>query len=282
VGPVLSEVFYHAEDDGREFMRRGCCQFAVYTARAPGKASANEDCAGWIRLPDDRWVFLVADGLGGLPAGASASRLAVVTIVEHLNGLRQDDDLRAALLEGIDHANEAILSRGSGGATTLVAAEISARGVRPYHIGDSTILVTGQRGAIKYQSVSHSPTGYLEEAGMLDEAGAMMHAERHVVSNVLGSNEMRLEIGPRLPLARYDTVLLASDALRDNLNLDQVINHVRCGALEKSLTALAADCQQQMLDPGDGEPGHPDDLTMISIRRNAPEPPVFPRVDRQA
>ena len=265
---MLSEVFYHAEDNGPEFMRRGCCQFAVYTARAPGKESANEDCAGWIRLSEDRWVFLVADGLGGLPAGASASRLAVVTIIEHLDSVGETDDLRGALLEGIDQANAAILASGSGSATTLVAAEVSADGIRPYHIGDSTILVTGQRGAIKYQSVSHSPTGYLEEAGLLDEADAMVHEERHLVSNVLGSNEMRLEIGPMLPLAQFDTVLLASDALRDNLNLDRVVGHIRMGVLEKSLAELAAGCQQQMVSAGDDEPGHPDDLTMIAIRKN--------------
>ncbi len=265
---MLSEVFYHPESGGQEYMRRGCCQFAVFTARAPGKESANEDCAGWIRVPGDRWIFLVADGLGGLPAGASASRLAVETIIDRLDGIDIGDEIRGALLDGIDAANAAILARGAGSATTLVVAEVSAQGVRPYHIGDSTILVTGQRGAIKYQSVSHSPTGYLEEAGILDEADAMMHEERHIVSNVLGSNEMRLEIGPLLPLARYDTVLLASDALRDNLNLDQVIARIRAGTLEKNLAALAAHCQQQMLGNGEGAPSHPDDLTMIAVRRN--------------
>jgi serine/threonine protein phosphatase PrpC len=88
------------------------------------------------------------------------------------------------------------------------------------------------------------------------------------VSNVLGSNEMRLEIGPLLPMARFDTVLLASDALSDNLNQDRVIGHIRAGTLEKSLFALAADCHQQMVSSSESEPGHPDDLTMIAIRRN--------------
>ena len=43
---------------------------------------------------------------------------------------------------------------------------------------------------------------------MLDEAEAMLHEERHIVSNVLGSNDMRLEIGPLIPMALFDTVLL--------------------------------------------------------------------------
>lgn len=265
---MLNELFYHPEEDGPEYIRRGCCQFAAYTARAPGKETDNEDCAGWIRLPDDRWVFMVADGLGGLPLGASASRMAVDRILHRLRAVSRGEDARGALLDGIDSANAAILGSGNGGATTLVVAEVSAQGIRPYHIGDSTILVTGQRGAIKYQSVSHSPTGYLEEAGILDEAEAMRHEERHIVSNVLGSSEMRLEIGPLIPLARFDTILLASDGLRDNLNQDSVIQGIRAGKLDDAVESLGMCCRRTMTGRDGGYPGHPDDLTMIAIRRN--------------
>ena len=265
---MLSEVFYHPLEDGPEYVRRGCCQFAAFTARAPGKESDNEDCAGWIRLPEDRWVFMVADGLGGLPLGATASRTAIENILSRLQAVSPGEDARGAILDGIDIANEQILRSGNGGATTLVLAEFSSQGVRPYHIGDSTILVTGQRGAIKYQSVSHSPTGYLEEAGMLDEAQAMLHEERHIVSNVLGSNEMRLEIGPLIPVARFDTILLASDGLRDNLNQSTVIANIRSGKLDNAVQGLGNLCRGTMVDDATGHPGHPDDLTILAVRRN--------------
>lgn len=264
---MLSELFYSESENELDYFKRASCQFAVYTARSPIKQSANEDCAGWIRLARDRWVFLVADGLGGLPAGDTASRLAVATILDQLEKDSDGDETRSMILQGIDKANEAILHAGTGGATTLVVVEFDQGIIRPYHIGDAMILITGQRGQVKFETVSHSPTGYMEEVGLLNEEDAMQHAERHIVSNVLGSDDMRLEIGPRIALAKYDTVILASDGLRDNLSQEQVIELIRKGPLEKSLDRLASSCHATMSGANESIPGHPDDLTMLAVRR---------------
>ena len=81
--------------------------------------------------------------MGGCPLGAAASRLATrSSIIARLETVerRGEDASRGALLDGIDIANEAILRSGTGGATTLVVVELSAQGMRPYHVGDSTIL----------------------------------------------------------------------------------------------------------------------------------------------
>lgn len=264
---MLKELFYTEACRELDYLQRAGCQFAVFSARAPGKESANEDCAGWIRIDRERWVFLVADGLGGLPAGDGASQLAVSVILDRLAGRTGTEDLRGAILSGIDLANSAILDGGSGGATTLVALEFDGKQVRPYHVGDATILVTGQRGLVKFQTVSHSPTGYLEEAGLIDEQGAMLHADRHYVSNVVGSDNMRLEIGPQIKLGKYDTVVMASDGLSDNLPQEEVVELIRTGHLEKSLERLANRCRTVMVSEHE-EPAHPDDLTILAIRRS--------------
>ncbi len=57
----------------------------------------------------------------------------------------------------------------------------------------------------------------------------MHHEERHLVSNVVGTDDMRIELGPPLKLARYDTVLLASDGLLDNLYTDEIVELIRKG-----------------------------------------------------
>ena len=264
---LLKELFYTESAAELDYLRRAGCQFSAYSARAPDKIRPNEDCAGWIRLDRDRWVFVVADGLGGLPAGDNASQLATSVLLDRLENLGNGEEARHAILSGIDMANAAILGSGTGGATTLVVLEFDSGTVRPYHVGDSTILVTGQRGRVKFQTVSHSPTGYLEEAGLIDEQDAMRHEDRHLVSNVVGSDAMRLEIGPQIKLATYDTVLMATDGLSDNLTQEQVVTLIRTGHLEKSLGRLARSCRQMMVN-AESEHGHPDDLTMVAIRRN--------------
>ena len=264
---MLSELFYAESVHELEYFKRAAVQFSAFTAKSPAKETANEDCAGWIRLAHDKWVFIVADGLGGLPAGEAASQLAVQRILKTLSD-QSSLDTRSAICLGIDQANEAILSSASGGATTIVIAEYDQGYIRPYHIGDATMLVTGQRGKNKFQSVSHSPTGYLEEAGIIDEHAAMTHHQRHIVSNVLGSTEMRLEIGPKILLAKYDTVVIASDGLQDNLASAQVIDLVRRGRLEQSTQKLIHHCHASMNGENQTSFRHPDDLTLITIRRS--------------
>ena len=104
------------------------------------------------------------------------------------------------------------------------------------------------------------------EAGVLDEEEAMHHEERHVVSNVVGSAEMRIEIGPEIRLAPRDTVVLASDGLLDNLTMDEIIARVRKGRLDKAVRWLALDTRRRMTCPEEGQPSKPDDTTIIAYR----------------
>ena len=61
------------------------------------------------------------------------------------------------------------------------------------------------------------------ESGMLDEDEAVHHEERHLISNVVGADDMRIEIGLSINMAAKDTLLLASDGLFDNLYLNEII-----------------------------------------------------------
>ena len=103
--------------------------------------------------------------------------------------------------------------RSPDGGTTLAAVEISGVSARPYHIGDSSILITGQKGKLKLNTVAHSPVGFAVEAGLLDVDEALHHAERHLVSNVLGLENMRIELGSPVDLAPRDSLVIASDGL---------------------------------------------------------------------
>jgi len=129
------------------------------------------------------------------------------------------------------------------------------------------IQVVGQRGRVKLQTISHSPVGYAVEAGVLDENDAMSHEDRHVVSNVLGSPEMRIELGPTMRLAARDTLVLATDGLFDNLQTDEITEYVRKGKLSNVVDRMSSICRQRMLQPSAGDPSKPDDLTFVVFRR---------------
>jgi serine/threonine protein phosphatase PrpC len=217
-------------------------------------------------------VLAIADGLGGHAGGERASRLAIETIQQSINatvgsdGFAQGDALRSAILNGIETANRSVRDLGCGAATTLALVEIQGRTIRSYHVGDSAVLVTGQRGKLKLQTISHSPVGYAVESGLMNEEDAIHHEARHVISNTIGSEQMRIEMGPHVELAPRDTVVLASDGLFDNLLPSEIVELVRSGPLEQAVTDLAEEAQRRMTSQLGSAPSKPDDLTVIAYR----------------
>ncbi|MHC4877154.1 MAG: PP2C family protein-serine/threonine phosphatase [Planctomycetota bacterium] len=243
-------------------------EIAAWSRPKPGRNTPNEDSAVIVPVDDRSAVFIVADGLGGLRGGHHASNLATRLIADSVFASRDTRlPLRALILDGLERANQAICNLGIGAATTIAAVEWRNGEVRPYHVGDSMILTTGQRGRIRMQTVSHSPVGFAMEYGLLNESEAMHHEERHLVSNVVGSEDMRIELGPPLRLARYDTVLLASDGLLDNLYTDEIVDLIRKGPLAQSLQNLVAVARKRMTQPVEGKPSKPDDMTVIALRQ---------------
>lgn len=248
----------------------GPYRIGVYSAAAPGRETPNEDAAAVFGFGGGSVLLVVADGMGGMPQGGRASALLVDAIEERLKSRTPDAEggLRADLLEAIDRANERIQALGVGAGSTLAAVEINDDSIRSCHVGDSMIMVVGQRGRMKLQTVSHSPVGYAVEAGMLSADDALHHDERNVVSNMVGFPNMRIEIGPTVQLAHHDTVLLASDGLFDNLYIEEIVEAIRRGSIEASMSRLIDQCQGRMTGRATGQPCKPDDLTFILLRRH--------------
>lgn len=270
LAPLRKAVIYTEED--RRVERYGFAggEATAYSARSPFKMTVNEDALALIPVGERSGILVIADGLGGLPAGEMAARVAVATLQRAAATIEDGASLREVILDGIERANAEIIALGTGCATTLAVVELQGRMMRSYHVGDSLILLVGQRGRLKFQSVSHSPVGYAVEAGLLDEAEAVHHEARNVVSNVLGSPEMRIDIGPALTLAPRDTLLLASDGLPDNLYIDEITARIKAGPLRPAAEGLAAECRARMERPQPERPSHPDDLSVILYRCTQP------------
>ena len=240
----------------------------AYTCRAPDKETENEDTVAVIPYGPGAAVLIVADGAGGLPAGKRASLMAVTTLIESLQvAMSETMLLRTAILNGIDAANLAVQGLGNGSATTLTLVTIEGLTVRPYQIGDSEAMVVGQRGRIKLQTTAHSPTGFAVEAGFLDQREALHHEERHLVSNFLGTADMRIDIGAEVTLQPRDTILVASDGLMDNVHLDEITERVRKGPLDAAMERVVTLANRRMSDASSSQPSKPDDLSLILFRK---------------
>ena len=240
----------------------------VFSSRSPDKRTANEDSAALLSYGEHAKVLTVADGMGGARHGEVASRITLESLRDNIAiAAREERLLRSGILSGIEEASTRIKETSPGSGTTIAALEISENSVRPYHVGDSVILVVGQRGKVKLLTVPHSPVGLAVEAGVLDHKEAMHHEDRHIILNYVGATDMRIEMGPVIALAAKDTVIIASDGLVDNLSIAEIVNIIRKGPLTKAVQATAAKARIRMATPGSTHPCKPDDLTIVAYRR---------------
>ena len=239
----------------------------VYSNRAFNKDSANEDALAVIPINESTLVLAIADGLGGMPAGEQASRIVIQRLIKSLETMKHEDtSVREVLLNSIEQANNEILELKNGAASTVVVAEVSGTSLRTYHAGDSMLMLMGNRGVIKYSAIPHSPTGYALESGIINESEAMLHEERHLISNYIGSPDLRLEMGPSIRISPRDTLLLGSDGLSDNLYDNEIVELCRKGSILDCSKNLIAECNKYMTHPSTDRICHPDDLSFIMFR----------------
>jgi serine/threonine protein phosphatase PrpC len=268
-----ARLYVGKKDAELDHYTTGLGQVAASTIGDRDKNGPNEDSAAIIPVNEQYLVLVVADGVGGMVGARKASNLTVECI---RNSVRNIDEttgskLRSAILDGIETANQKILELGTGSASTLALAEIGPGYVRTYHVGDSILMVCGQRGRLKLITTPHSPVGFAMEAGLLDESEALQHAELNLIFNVMGSADMRIEIGSELPLSTYDTLLLASDGLTDNVMQDEMITAIRSGAIDIGIQQLTDLAQHRMANADDGKPSKPDDFTLMLFRPAGPK-----------
>lgn len=237
----------------------------AYSARGPGK-ERNEDSLLVAHFRGG-CLMAVADGMGGMNAGERASRLALETLAERLApGREESEPRRHTLLDALEEANRRILDLGVGAGTTIAATILRRGRARTVHVGDSVCLQVGSRGRVKSWTISHSPIGYAVEAGLMDEEEAMHHHLRHLVSNHLGTEDMRIEFGPSVQVAKRDTLLVATDGLLDNLTAVEIVEEIRRGAPRAACQSLSQLARRRMIEPRPGEPSKSDDLSFLLYR----------------
>lgn len=241
-----------------------------YSQKHPTKSGPNEDSLGFI--VDGKHCFLaVADGVGGSPNGEVASHL---TVNNALNALKKLEKLphnlsllREPVLHAIEWTNQKLIHDYVGARTTFTGCLLIQELLQSIHIGDSCLIVCGQKGLLKYKTLEHSPVGFAKAAELLSEKEAFFHPKRHIVSNVVGDPKMHMDIGPQLILANHDTLLLGSDGLFDNFRINILIEIIRKESIAEVLNKLTELCQPMRDDTKTEAFQKLDDISFIVCRQ---------------
>jgi serine/threonine protein phosphatase PrpC len=183
-----------------------------------GSAGAGED-----------FLLLVADGMGGHPAGDVASQIATDTLFESFPAL-PEGDLGLALKQAYRRANEAVFQAGedepahAGMGTTLTSALLHGKYATVAHVGDSrAYLLRGE--ALTQVTRDHTVVADEVAQGRITAEAARRDPRRNRLTHVIGTHprlESKLPAIFELTLLPGDRLLLCSDGLYDVLDEDEM------------------------------------------------------------
>ncbi|MDD1673885.1 MAG: protein phosphatase 2C domain-containing protein [Methanomicrobiales archaeon] len=218
----------------------------VYATSHSGGRSQNED--DFLVMPwDGGWVLAVADGLGGHRAGDVASRCAIKTLADCLQG-QTDRDPVALLREiyGLIHKSIKRYAQGerAGMGTTLVTVCVQGHFATIASTGDSRAYIVRDR--VTYRTRDHSVVQGFVENGVLTENEARRHPMRNLLTAALGI-DLIVEV-ETLSLISGDTILLASDGFYEFISEEQMVSFLHSKNLSESGEGLFQKVLQETTD----------------------------------
>lgn len=227
----------------------------------------NEDMAD---VDAKRGVYVLADGMGGHPAGNVASKTAVVALIKHIAG-KGTRDRPAKLRESILVANRAVLSLAEtdpsmhGMGTTVCVVWLSQARAYIAHIGDSRIYVM-RDGQIHQVTRDHTVVRELIERGELSEDSIEAQRMGHILTQAVGLDpNVEPDLG-MIPPQAGDVFLMCSDGLSDIVDDSAMADILK---ETPDLDEAAKRLVQAALDAG----GH-DNITVLLVRVDAGAPPA--------
>lgn len=214
----------------------------------------NEDRIDWDKSAG---VVVLADGLGGLPFGDEAARLAVETVI---NIAQAHHGAEHTWLESggdpadlIHLANRSVLSyterdrRYEGMGTTLALLCTAPDEVAIAHVGDSRIYRL-RDGKLELLTCDHTPVQRALENGEINAEQARYSPERNVLERALGAVTHAEPDVLRSPRYNNDLFMLCSDGLTEHVedreiaeiltdsnstSLEECCHNLICRALER-------------------------------------------------
>jgi protein phosphatase len=215
------------------------------------------------------FLFLVADGIGGVPCGERASSMAVKSLSRYLKDqsrilVKGKLEIIRMLSRGIRrchsdlHAEVQRHPECCGMSTTLTGVLSLEKRLYIVHSGDSRCYIL-RGSALTLVTHDHSQAQLKIDAGMIDRKAARCEPGGNRLWNYLTSDysALRPDVGS-MPLEPGDILLLCTDGLSDALSDEEIKHHL---SLQTSAEEICKSLIAAARVMGGG-----DDLTAIVAR----------------
>jgi protein phosphatase len=199
-------------------------------ASDPGKIRKNNEDAMGSFIPSSRhqarshgFLFVVADGVGGLDLGEVASSTAISVLTKEFEEAQSGAMLISLLPRLVQHANAAVHDRtlapefrGKKMATTVVSCALRHDQAVVSHVGDSRCYLV-RKGVTKQITHDHTWVNEQRKMGLISEGDVAQSDARHVLIRSLGPEMFVSPDTTALTIQAGDVLVLCSDGLHDEL-----------------------------------------------------------------
>lgn len=230
-----------------------------------GGRSENQDTMAMTNTPYG-WMFLVCDGMGGGPAGKTASRIAAESIIDYVLHREDDVPVEQVLTESVEVAHQAIKREGiadprlAGMGTTLALLLLAPDYAVIINVGDSRVYQFRGKSQV-FRTTDHSLMAKKIASGEIRNEDDALHAPgSNVITQALGIRDVR----PSVELRAYekgDRFMLCSDGIWGMHPRKELRSMATGKDIRGALDALVISTDEK----GRLEGGHHDNLTVILV-----------------
>ncbi|HEV8168469.1 MAG TPA: protein phosphatase 2C domain-containing protein, partial [Pyrinomonadaceae bacterium] len=212
----------------------------------------------------ERFIFAVADGVGGAEAGEVASSTAIEVLDEAFRHQVDGADVEDLMELAIQRANASIHqmaqehAKFSMMATTIVALHIKGNIATFGHVGDSRLYRLTPDGQLRRETEDHSIVEEEVRAGRMTPEQAANHPSKNVISRALGA-EQAVEVDMKTMEVEDGTeFLLCTDGITRHVS-DNELRQLM--VVSNSLEDVCNESKRRCY-----ERGAEDNLTVIVVR----------------
>lgn len=213
-----------------------------------GEREHNEDCIN-NKFKDDKYIFVLADGLGAHGLGNIASQGACDIAIE--NAFTMDLEHIAEIIQKTlltEQSKNGLIDKMK---TTITMIELNNNHYKQLHLGDSRIYHFNKRKMI-LQTEDHSVCQKLVNAGIIKKSEVRHHKDRNKLLEVFGTNwsQKAPYIVHEGHLKKYEAILMCSDGFWEWIEEKTMLK-----ILKQELTAFdaLAAMTKEVVNNGEGK-----------------------------
>jgi protein phosphatase len=227
-------------------------------ASDPGKVRTNNEDSMGSFIPASRsqarshgYLFVVADGVGGMDFGEIASSTAVSVLTDEFPKAQPGAMLISLLPRLVQSANAAVHDRtlaaeyrGKKMASTVVACAMRHDQAIISHVGDSRCYLV-RNGSAKQITQDHTWVNEQRKLGLISQEEIAESESRHVLIRSLGPEMFVSPDTTAVTLLPGDVLVLCTDGVHDEMKPEEI---AAITTVQKDIAEIARDVVARALE----------------------------------